>query len=90
MDVRQLWQKRMGTAKERYVQCSRDLLRVAAGSNDGLFRHLDARQAIGKACEREKFARNKYMRALRIYTHLVVYGTMPEETASKVNRQPCC
>jgi hypothetical protein len=85
-----LWQKRVGAAKRHYAECSRELLRLVAGSDHGLFRHLDVREAIRQACEREKLTRNKYMRALRIYTHLVVYGTMPEERASKENQQPFC
>lgn len=86
-DVELLWQKRVGAAKRLYAECSRELLRLVAGSDHDLFRHLDVRQAIRQACEREKLTRNKYMRALRIYTHLVVYGTMPKESASKENHQ---
>jgi hypothetical protein len=62
-DFELLWQKRVSSAKRHYAECSRDLFRLVAGSNHGLFRHLDHRQAIRQACEREKLTRNKYMRA---------------------------
>jgi hypothetical protein len=81
-DVKQLWQKRVATAKQHYLEHSRELLGLVTGSESSRFQHFDVRQAICQACKRETFARNKYMRALRIYTHLVVYGTMPEEPTS--------
>ena len=89
-DVQQLWQKRVATTKQHYLERSRELLGLVAGSESSRLPHFDVRQAIRQACKRETLARKKYMRALRIYTHLVVYGTMPEERASKENQQPFC
>ena len=78
-DVQQLWQKRVATTKQHYLECSQELLGLVAGSESSRLPNFDARQAIRQACKRETLARNKYMRALRIYTHLVMYGTMPAE-----------
>jgi hypothetical protein len=82
VDVQQLWQKRVATANQHYLERSLELLALVTGSKSSRLRNFDVRQAIRQACKRETLARNKYMRALRIYTHLVVYGTMPEEPTS--------
>ena len=81
-DVQQLWQRRVATAKQHYLERSQELLGLVTGYENSRLRHFDVRQAISQACKRETLARSNYMRALRIYTHLVVYGTMPEEPTS--------
>jgi hypothetical protein len=80
--MQQFWQKRVATASQHYLERSRELLGLVTGSKSSRLRNFDVRQAIRQACKRETLARNKYMRALRIYTHVVVYGTMPEEPTS--------
>lgn len=78
-ELEELWRTRLADAKSRYM-ATVDRFRNAA-------EHLRTQQmpppdggfAVHVAITAETHARQEYMRVLRVFTDLLLYGTVPQE-----------
>ena len=79
LDLEGLWRGRLADAKAKYVTAverfhtaSEELRTRAMPSSDGCF-------SVHLAIAAESSARKQYMRTLRAFTELVLYGKIPDE-----------
>ncbi|HTS65901.1 MAG TPA: hypothetical protein VMH28_27960 [Candidatus Acidoferrales bacterium] len=79
IELEEIWRTRLKAARQRYVESTEAFTRVTPDSADGLMHRQDSAYSRLQAGERERFARQEYMRVLRIFTDLVVDGKIPEE-----------
>jgi hypothetical protein len=81
-DVEELWRGRLAAAKASYESA---VTRFRTASEDFRSRHTpspDGGFNVHLAIAAESSARKEYMRVLRLFTDLVLYGKIPEETDS--------
>ena len=83
-----VWQARLSAARQRYEESTQDFDRVVVESDSG-FDPLDGAKLIRQALRCESSALDEYIRTLRVYIDLVIYGTVPEESWSvTMDRRP--
>jgi hypothetical protein len=77
-EVEQVWRARLADSRRKYdlsvAQCRNALAeqkRFAMPAPDGSF-------AVRQALLRESTARDEYMRVLKVFTDLVIRGTIPD------------
>jgi CheY-like chemotaxis protein len=73
------WRIRLQQAKSYYDGCSQQFRKVLADQNEGLLPAPDGSHAVRQARIHESAARQEYIRALRIFTDLIVGGKTPEQ-----------
>jgi hypothetical protein len=78
MELERVWQTRVSAAWQVYEQSTREF--------NGLVASCDS-EVMRQARRRESLALKEYMRALRIYTDLVIYGSVPEEPQNDINNR---
>ena len=74
-----VWQAHVTAARRRYEEESREFSRLTAEFQEGLYQTPDGGAVLHLARHRESLALNEYLRALKIYTDLVLKGVLPEE-----------
>jgi hypothetical protein len=79
VELERVWQAHVRSARQRYEEESSEFSRVTADFREGLYQASDGGTALRLARRRESLALNEYMRALQIYTDLVLKGILPEE-----------
>jgi len=81
-ELQQVWLIRVNLAKQRYEASSRDYLGVVENLRSGRSSTLRCSEVLRHARQRESLALDQYLRAMRIYTNLVLKGMVPEEPNS--------
>jgi hypothetical protein len=82
-NVEEHWSRRLADAKASYEIA---VSRFRTASEDFRSRHTpspDGGFNVHLAIAAESSARKEYMRVLRVFTDLVVYGKIPDETESR-------
>jgi len=72
------WRQKLCTARQRYEEAS-DAFRIACEEHLGTLPTSDSTFAIAHARKVESAAMAEYMRILKIFTDLLLYGKAPEE-----------
>jgi hypothetical protein len=80
IELEEFWRTRLKAARQRYVNSSKELQRLASEAGGGLTEHPDGAYALHCAGQRERRDLHEYARILRIFTDLVVDGKEPDET----------
>jgi hypothetical protein len=80
-ELQDIWRQRVWKAWSRYVEAS-DGFRIAWDEHAELRMNPDGALAIRIARQAESEALAEYMRTLKIYTDLVLNGTVPPEENS--------
>jgi len=79
-ELEQVWRVRTTLARQRLDECVQELERLTAEGSRGHSR--DGDEAIRQARIRESVALDEYRRTLQTYTHLILWGRIPEEPRS--------
>lgn len=74
-----LWRDRLSKAEERLARAVADSKRVLADFQEGIMIPPDGSLAVRNVHLEESRARQEYMRVLRAFTDLTLYGVTPEE-----------
>jgi hypothetical protein len=72
-----IWRQRLARAEERLAQAVADSKRVLAEFQEGMMISPDGSVAVRNARVEESRAREEYMRVLRAFTDLTLYGVTP-------------
>ena len=84
-----VWKARVDAALQLYEESTRDFYTLVAESSGELIKSSLGRELILRTRRRESAALKAYMRILRIYTDLIISGTVPEESRSvAMDRMP--
>ena len=86
LELERVWQTRVNAAWQIYDESTREFNRLLAQSNGATKFSCDS-EVMRQARRRESLALKEYMRALRIYTDLVIYGSVPEEPQNEINNR---
>ena len=81
-ELEEVWQSRVRAAREQYEERIHELDRVVAESEDDVNQQPDGSESTRQARRLMSGAFKEYMRLLRIYTDLVMYGKVPQEPNS--------
>lgn len=79
-EVKELWRARLADAKSRYEFA---VAQFRSASEDFRAHHFptpDGGMSVHLAIVAESSARKEYMRALRLFTDLLLYGEIPRDT----------
>jgi hypothetical protein len=71
-ELEQVWQIRASRAREEYEERSREFMRLVAYLRAGRFVSSHCEEVLRQARQRESVALDEYLRALRIYTDIVL------------------
>lgn len=82
IELEQVWLIRVNLAKQKYEETSRDYLGLVSNLKNGRSSTLGCSEALRQAHQSESLALDQYLRALGIYTELVLKGMVPEEPTS--------
>lgn len=85
-ELEHAWLIRASLAKQRYEEASRDFIQLVGDLKNRRSSTLGCSEELREARQRESLALNQYLRAIRIYTDLVLKGMVPEESHSNNNR----
>lgn len=85
MELERVWQTRVNAAWQLYDESTREFNRLVAQSNGDSICFSCDREEIRQARLRESVALKEYMRALRTYTDLIIYGAVPEEPKNEIS-----
>jgi hypothetical protein len=89
MELERVWQTRVRAAWQVYDGSSREFNRLVAQANRDATKFPCDTEVIRQAGRRESLALKEYLRALRIYTDLIICGAVPEESQNEINnREP--
>jgi hypothetical protein len=72
-----IWRQRLARAEERLAQAVADSKRVLAEFQEGMMISPDGSIAVRNVRVEESRAREEYMRVLRAFTDLTLYGVTP-------------
>ena len=78
-ELERVWQTRVNAAWQVYYESAREFNRLVSQVNGDVIEFSCDSEVIHQARRRQSLALKEYMRALRIYTDLIIYGTAPEE-----------
>jgi hypothetical protein len=78
-ELERVWQTRVNAAGQVYDETAREFNRLVTQVNGDFVEFSSHSEVIRQARRRQSLALKEYMRALRIYTDLIIYGTVPEE-----------
>jgi hypothetical protein len=81
-ELEQVWLIRVNLAKQRYEETSRDYLGLVGNLKNGRTSTLGCSEVLRQARQRENLALDQYLRALGIYSDLVLKSMVPEERNS--------
>jgi hypothetical protein len=87
LELERVWQTRVNAAWQVYDESTREFSRLLAQSTGDSIKFSCDSEVIRQARRRESLALKEYMRALRIYTDLVIYGSVPEEPQNEINNR---
>jgi hypothetical protein len=79
----EIWRERLHQAEIRYHLTSSRTRQMQAEHSNGSMPSPDGDLALRKALRSENAARAEYMRVLRVFTQLILYGERPEEKTSE-------
>jgi hypothetical protein len=74
-----LWRQRLTSAEERLARAVSDSKRVLSEVQEGVMVPPDGSLAVRNVHLEESRARQEYMRVLRAFTDLTLYGVTPED-----------
>ena len=74
-----LWRERLSRAEGRLARAVADSKRVLADFQEGIMVPPDGSLAVRNVHLEESRARQEYMRVLRTFTDLTLYGVTPED-----------
>jgi len=78
-ELERLWAERVLTARLSYYLATLQLKQVLSEQEKSPPPELDRRKAIRNARQDESAAQNEYMRSVKIFSDLVLYGKLPEQ-----------
>ena len=78
-----VWRERLSRAEERLSRAVAESKRVLAEFQEGVMVPPDGSLAIRNVHLEESRARQEYMRVLRAFTDLTLYGVMPAENTDE-------
>jgi hypothetical protein len=78
LDLESIWRHRLTRAEERLASAVVNSKRLLAELEEGMMVPPDGSLAIRNAHFEEAHARQEYMRTLRIFTDLTLYGATPQ------------
>jgi hypothetical protein len=76
--IEDLWRERLEAHRQSYEHARREAAKALADSAEVLHQRPDGSFAIQKALRGETRARAEYMRVLKTFTDLHLYGKVPE------------
>jgi hypothetical protein len=80
IELQEEWRTRLEQARARYDQCTHEFQATEAEVNAGWLPISDGAVVMQTARIRESTAQNEYLRVLRVFSALVLYGRMPDES----------
>jgi hypothetical protein len=77
LEIEEHWRNRLTSAEERLAKAVAESKRVLADFQEGSMVPPDGSLAVRNARLEESSSRKEYMRVLRIFTDLTLYGKVP-------------
>jgi hypothetical protein len=75
----EIWRERLRQAEIRFQLAAAHSRQMHAEYSSGSMPSPDGQPALRKALKKENAARAEYMRVLRLFSRLILYGEHPEE-----------
>ena len=79
----EIWREKLRQAEIRYQLASAQIRQLQAEHGNGSIPSPDGDLVLRKALRSENAARAEYMRVLRVFTRLIIYGERPEAKTSE-------
>ena len=78
-ELTDVWRERLRQSRAKYDVAKAQSRVIVADLKQGLFAAPDGSAALRNAGRTEQAARGEYMRVLKIFNDLVLYGKIPDE-----------